>query len=93
MLPRGTPGWPRRWVGSNQRNIKPTQYKRYRNKKTGPGDTHRPGPFQLGEMAGNTRLPHSENFLEFGYGKLFLLEKEEQAQARGIGNQTEEINR
>ena len=39
------------------------------------------------------RLPIPENFLEFGYRKLFLLEKEEQAQARGIGNQTEEINR
>jgi hypothetical protein len=54
---------------------------------------HRPGAFQLSKMAGNTRLTHSENFLELGHGKLFLLEKEKQAQTCGIGNQTEEINR
>ena len=54
---------------------------------------HRSGPFQLGEMAGNAGLAHPQNFLELGHGKLLLLEKEEEAEARGIGDEAKEVNR
>jgi hypothetical protein len=34
------------------------------------------GPFELGEVTGNSRLAHPEDFLELGHGQLGLIEEE-----------------
>jgi hypothetical protein len=43
-------------------------------------------------MTGNPRLAHAQNLLEFRYRKLFLFEKKQQTQPRGVCKQPQQIN-
>jgi hypothetical protein len=43
-------------------------------------------------MAGDPRLSHAENFLQFRHGKLVLFEQKEEPEPRGIGEELEKIN-
>jgi len=52
---------------------------------------HQTRAFELGKVRGNAALPHREDFLKFGYGQLFALQQQQQAQAAGIGNQLESL--
>ena len=53
---------------------------------------HDAGAFQLGEMTGDARLAHAQNFLQLSHRKLFLPEKKEQTQAGWVCQQSEQIN-
>jgi hypothetical protein len=59
---------------------------------SGAAIRHHPGALQLGEMTGDARLTHPQNVLQFGHGKLFLLEQQQQTQPRRIGEQAQEIS-
>ena len=50
------------------------------------------GPFELGQVAGNTRLPHAEDLLKLGYGEFIVLEQEHEAQPGRVGHGAQEIN-
>jgi hypothetical protein len=50
------------------------------------------GPFELGEVTGNSGLTHPENFLELGYSQFGLVEEEKKTKAGGIGQKPEQIN-
>src|ERR1700730_10794310 len=56
---------------------------------SGPPVRDDAGSFQLGEMSGDARLTHFEDLLQFSDRKLFLLEKQEQAEPGRIGQKTE----
>ena len=51
--------------------------------------TDEPGLAKLREVAGNPRLAHTEDLLDFDDGELFLLEKEEETQARFVGEKAQ----
>ncbi len=50
---------------------------------------HQSGLLQLRQVGGNLALRLADDVLQFGHGKLFLLEQQEQAQAAGIGGQAQ----
>src|SRR2546423_8075373 len=49
------------------------------------------GPFQLREMARDSRLPHPKNFLKLGHGKLVLLEEKQEPKPGRIGQELKKI--
>jgi hypothetical protein len=50
---------------------------------------HQTGGLQLGEVGGNLALAFGQNLLQFGDGKLFLLEQQHDPHPCGIGQQAE----
>ncbi len=42
-------------------------------------------------MAGDARLPHSEDVLQFGDGQLLLLEEHEEAQPGRVGEEAKKV--
>ncbi len=56
-----------------------------------PSIRYHAGPLQLREMTGDARLAHAQNLLKFRHRKLFLFEKQEQAQPGRIRQQSEQI--
>ncbi len=54
--------------------------------------SHHASPFQLSQMARNTRLAHPKNLLQFSDRKFLLFEKKQQPQPCRIGKQSQQIN-
>jgi hypothetical protein len=50
---------------------------------------HQAGLLELRQVCGNVTLAAAQNLLEFGDGKLFLLEQQEKAEAVGIGREAQ----
>jgi len=50
------------------------------------------GPFQLGKVTGDAGLSHPEDLLELGYGEFSLVEKKQEPETSGIGQEPEQIN-
>jgi hypothetical protein len=53
---------------------------------------HHARALQLGQMTRNARLPHPENLLQLGHGKLVLLEEKNEPEPGRVREQAQKIN-